>query len=475
MKTSALILLTALLLAACGSEERPTAQHLLIISVDTLRVDRLGCYGGRPNVSPAIDRLAQEGVRFETAFSTASSTLPAVTTVMTGKYPSEHGVLANRYFPIPDSEDFLAEKLGEAGFSRGAFVANQLLAAPSGVGQGFETHETYSPHASQLTMDAEQDMTSDAARWMREHFKDDGRAFLWVHYMQPHAPYDPPKYGPELTDPGYRGGIDGSRETLNRVYVEKQQLSPADLDHVLGLYDASVRYVDDLIDRLLVELRGTGQLESTLVVFVADHGEDLYDHNAYFYHANSVYRSSLQVPLIFSWPGTVEPGRVAPELVSSVDIRQTILSMLGVGRDAGGDGHDLSPLIRGEASTPRELAFSQFEEDIFTVFSDRWTFVDNVSEVTPRHIPTEGEYPVARRELYDRSTDRDEQTDISSDQAKLVERFENSIAEWRSQLRKPGEAVSDRRSLSELEQLRRLGYTGKGSRPKSSPKDDEDD
>ncbi len=469
-------LLLGLLLCGCGEEERPSARHLLIISVDTLRVDRLGCYGGRLKTSPAIDRLAKEGTRFESAFSTSSSTLPAVTTLMTGKYPSEHGVIANRFFPIPDAEDFLAERLTGSGFASAAFVANQLLSPGSKIGQGFDVHQAYDPYNVNNGVHAEETMTADAARWLREHFEADSRAFLWVHYMQPHAPYIPPRdTAGRFVDPSYRGDIDGGRDTLNEIFIEKRELEDADLAHILDLYDASVRYVDDQIDRLLTELRVSGELDNTLVVFVADHGEDLYDHNKYFYHANSVYRSSLQVPLIFRWPGGVPGGQTVSGLASSVDLRSTTLRLLGLERDPGGDGQDLSPAWSSDLGALRELAFAQFEEDIVTVFSDRWTYIDNPNEITPRHVPVEGEYPVERCELYDRSADRDEQRNVCGDNAPIVSRMEESIASWRSKLREPGEQVSDLRTRSELEQLRRLGYTGKASTRKKRDPDSEND
>lgn len=468
--------LALLLIAGCSKEPRPKPRHLLLISVDTLRVDRLGCYGGRPQTSPAIDRLAERGVLFESAFATSSSTLPAVTTLMTGKYPSEHGVIANRFFPLPEKEDLLAERLGESGFTTAAFVANQLLAAGSRIGQGFERHEAYQALDASDGKWAETKMTADASRWLRQNFTPDGRAFLWVHYMQPHAPYTPP---PELAgrflDPGYRGDVDGDRGTLNQIYIDKRQLTDPELRRVLGLYDASVRYVDDQIGRLLAELKASDQLEDTLVVFVADHGEDLYDHHAYFYHANSVYRSSLQVPLIFSWPGRIPSGERVSSVVSGVDVRNTVLGLLGFPPDPRGDGRDLSPLWRREAKSARELAFAQFEGTLVTAFSDRWTFIDNPEELTPRNVPVEGVYPVARRELYDRSKDRDEQQDVASEQPDIVARLEESIARWRGTLRDPDERPSDLRSRSELEQLRRLGYAGRAATKKKKGKEEESD
>ena len=466
---SRLLLLPALLLG-CSAGETPRAKHLLLVTVDTLRADRLGCYGGPNRPSPTIDALAAEGVRFEHAFVPRAMTLPSMTTFFTSRYLDEHGVLDNRMI-VGEGEVLLAEHLAAAGFRTRGWNASRVLAPQrSHIEQGF------GPESYQYVAD-ERRMTEQAGAFLRDEFGRDGRReFLWLHYMRPHKPYKPPPpFDRRFVDPDYRGRQDGSSANLDRIYVEREALAPEDRRHIEAIYDGTIAYVDSLLKELLAALEASGQARDTLVVFAADHGEDLYSHNFYYYHANSVYRSSTQVPLLFRQPGAVRSGAVLPGIVESVDLVPTLLRWLAVPPLAGAEGwrgRDLSPLLRGDAGAapaPRELTVAQWGHQIYAIRGRRWLYVDNPGRVAPDGPPAAGRYPIAQQELYDLDADPDEQVNVIGAHPEEAQKLRAALERWKGGLAR-GEAAVDESDERKAE-LEALGYIeGSGRRdPERAP------
>ncbi len=444
---------------SCSRNDATRAKHILFITVDTLRADRLGCYGGPNACSPVIDRLAKDGTLFVDAYSARSETFPSMTTFFTSKYPSEHGVIDNKN-DLGGDEVLLAERLAEAGFHRRAFNASGVLAPrPGGIDQGYEQG------AYTAVLD-ERELTERAKRYLRERFGQDGRReFLWLHYMNPHKPYDPPPPFARMFDLDYGGALDGSTETLDRLYIDKPELSKDDLGHLLALYDGQVAFVDTLIGEVLDALDHSGKAPDTLVVFSSDHGEDLFSHNMYPYHSISPYRSSTRIPLIFKQTGVVPAGvRDEKNLVESVDFVPTVLAWLGVavddvrGKDSTPRGLDLGPTILEKAPLKRSFAYAQVDEDVFAVRNLEWSLVSNPREVMPKSPPDAGKYPIPKLALYHVSVDPDEQVNVLEQQDDVAKNLSRSLKGWLTHLRRVGTTKSTDPAF--LEQLRQNGYIG---------------
>lgn len=323
-----------LLLAGCRSQPGPT--HVLFITVDTLRADRLGCYGYQPARTPEIDRLARQGLRVEDAISAAPITLPAHASIFTGLYPPAHGVRDNGTYALGNEAVTLAERLQQAGYRTHAVISALVLNRRYNLAQGFDGYDDdlWSEDEPKLFMIRERPAAKTAQRavsWLRLWAAEGAGTtpakpfFLWIHFFDPHQPYAPPP--------------------------SDRALSPT-------LYDAEIAAVDHGIAAVLDELRGRDLLDDTLVVLTADHGESLGEHGEKT-HAVFVYDATVRVPLIFRHPRLFPKGEVYEAPVRSVDIVPTVLAALGL---PGGDetqGADLLPAFRGKVPPPDLPQYSE--------------------------------------------------------------------------------------------------------------------
>lgn len=357
-----------LLCAACGSSDPP--RRLLLVSVDTLRADHLGAYGGPPGLTPHLDALAAESVLFERVFAPAPFTLPSVGALLTGLYPDESGLVGN-FFQLADDVPTLATLLAERGFATAAVVSNPVLRAAAGLGRGFgvydDTLDGRDPLRGLPERDAER--TTAAALAALDDLLDraDGALFLWVHYQDPHGPYTPPAGYREAHLDAERARDDGRRKLSLRPAGTATGGIP-DYQYVPGAdevafyragYAGEVSYVDQQIGRLLagVEARGLGD---ALVAFTADHGEGLGGRDYWFDHGEQLTDPHVRVPLLLRIPGRSAERRT--ELASLVDLAPTLLAALDVSAPAT-SGRDLlgrlpslpwhAVLLRGAAPSDR--------------------------------------------------------------------------------------------------------------------------
>jgi arylsulfatase A-like enzyme/Tfp pilus assembly protein PilF len=281
----------------------PTLRHVVLITIDTLRADRVGAYGG-PAKTPAIDALAREGARFDRAYATAPITLTSHASLMTGRYPPGHGGRHNG-MRVDLAPPTLAEAFARAGFATGGFVAAFPLDRRFGLIKGFQEYGDRMPRDDRGRLTNERPagaVVDEALAWVAR--KRSGRIFLWVHLFEPHAPYGRPGGG-------------GS---------------------ALSRYDEDIAEADAQIGRLLAGL-GFDRAQ-TLFVIAADHGEAFGEHGE-ISHSVFTYDTTLRIPLIFSGAG-VTPGHVIRDPVSIVDVAPTIASMAAVG-PFDGDGHVILP------------------------------------------------------------------------------------------------------------------------------------
>ena len=322
--------------------------RVLLVTVDTLRADHVGVYGGAVP-TPAIDALAWAGVTVFGAFTPTPTTLPAHVSLLTGLHPWRHGVLDNAV-PLPEGIPTVAERAQTAGLATAAFVSSYILHPRFGLARGFtdyrfEPGEAYvwrgRPRDAFWTLGA---ATTDAAlAWLAAHAREP--FFLWVHYFDPHHPYEPP--------PGFE------RPPQERAPVTGKEL-PRELKTFDALatalrgYRGEVAYVDAQIGRLVEGLRTLGVLDATAIVFTADHGEGLGDHGE-LQHGRTLFEELVRVPLVVRAPG-IPAGRRLEGTVQLEDLAPTLLELLALDEPEGLDGRSLLPWLRGEALQPPRTA-----------------------------------------------------------------------------------------------------------------------
>ena len=363
-----------------ASGERP---NVLLVTSDTTRADRLAPYGNPRVKTPALSRLAAEGALFESAFAQIAVTGPSHTGIFSGAGTWNHGTLLNG-IPIQDDQPLLPERLQAAGYHTGAFVSAYVLEAEMGFSRGFSTYDDdfswlkggsgllagrllagikrrISPDEVLERLGGD---TVDAALSWLEATPAERPWFLWVHLFDPHGPYAPPPpydtlYYSEGADP--RDPANTSMEQVENVavYLEESLEGITDLDYVLAQYDGEISYMDAQVGRLLKALDARGEADDTLVVFAADHGESLGEHDYWFNHGDDVFDPSMHVPLILRLPGALPAGARVEELVELTDIAPTITELVGVESRPHPDGRSLVKLARGEARSKSIRRFAR--------------------------------------------------------------------------------------------------------------------
>jgi arylsulfatase len=333
----------------CAPPEPPA--HLVLISVDTLRADRLGVYGNPLDLTPAIDRLAEGCTRFDAAYAAAPVTLPSTAALMTSRHPEELGITGN-HTRLRLEAVTLAEWLHEAGWRTGAVVGAYVLRPAAGIHQGFDEFDAHFPQKEAVRKAPERiaSTTTVAALEMLDRFTEAPQKplFLWVHYQDPHGPYTPPEpvraadLEWEREEPDGRKKLSRSRTWAGRGTIPiYQYIAPQrEAAWYRAAYDGEVRFMDREVGRLLEGLEAAGVRDRALVVFTADHGENLGEHNYWFSHGELLSEPSLRIPLLVCVPGQSSHART--DTVSILDVTPTVLARLGLPSLAGARGRDLS-------------------------------------------------------------------------------------------------------------------------------------
>ncbi|HTQ81290.1 MAG TPA: sulfatase-like hydrolase/transferase [Thermoanaerobaculia bacterium] len=342
------------------SVSAPTRQsrpNILFILVDTLRRDHLTPYGYARNTSPEIARrIARSGVVMEDAYSQAPWTLPSVVSLMTGREPGEILGADLTTFGIPEGVDPLAVRLGRLGYTTGGFLANPTLHSGAGFERGFATFFAPPPNIEWIHRHADS-LDLHVEPWLRAH--QDRPFFLYVHYIDPHDPYDNPEIvnGRSPFLPGYDGPVNG--QTVHDVYTGNYQIPDMarDLPQIQALYDSEIHYADRYIGKLLSTL-SPAALKNTLIVFTADHGEEHFDHGGWK-HGQSVYEEQVHVPLLLRWDGHFPAGSRIQGTVRLLDLLPTLVAAAGGPADPSLEGGNLLPVLSGKAKLAEQPAFAQ--------------------------------------------------------------------------------------------------------------------
>lgn len=378
-KLGSVALVLALMSLGCGpspTDDAPVLQgnglNVLVITLDTMRADRLGCYGYGDAQTPTLDALAARGVLFEQAFCQVPHTLPSHCTILTGLNPPTHGVHVNGNQALSPQVETLAETMKSAGYRTGAFIAAWVVDAVFGLDQGFDLYADLASRGVEASPLAELpgDMVVDAAlSWL------DATAgapfFAWVHLFDPHAPYrPPPPYDEQFDDP----------------------------------YDGEVAFADAQVARLVEWLNDHGQFEKTIILVVGDHGEAFNEHGEPG-HGFFLYNTTMQVPLIIACPEVLTTPRRIKAVARSVDVTPTLLDLAGLQATGTYDGQSLTSFCR----TGEGPALVSFGENEYLNRSFGWAPLYSLTDAHWKYIaaPTP--------ELYDRANDPEEANNLAAD------------------------------------------------------------
>jgi arylsulfatase A-like enzyme len=429
----------------------PSQPDLLLITIDTLRADHLSSWGYPRETSPVIDRLAREGVRFDQAQAQWPKTGPSFASIMTATYPKDNGIVRHVGIPIPCGFRMLAEELSALGYQTRAVVANGAVGSEFYFDQGFDENvETWKHEESDEGLDRREKRRRDPNRAERvtdlaletaRRFDRTRPYFLWVHYLDPHAPYSPSGehadafQDDDYFEPSQRIEIDRkkARREIGAIGIKDVVDGEDRLAFYVARYDAEIRYTDEQIGRLLTGLGESGLDRNRVTALTADHGESLGEHNYYFSHGRLPFQTCLRVPLLFHWPDVLAPGSdVAP--VELIDLAPTLLALAGkeLPDDAWAQGVSLVPRLRAQGDNDGlRLAFSEagYGQDrrwLHVVRDARFKLVYAPLERDQVWIGGEGREFV----LFDLVEDPGETRDVAADHPEVLDRLKRALWHW---------------------------------------------
>jgi arylsulfatase A-like enzyme/cytochrome c-type biogenesis protein CcmH/NrfG len=400
---------------------------VLLVTIDTLRADHVGCYGFDAAATPTLDGLAARGVRFETALAQAPLTGPSHASILTGLTPPGHGFRNNSGFAVPAGVHLAAETFKAAGYQTAAFVSGFPLDRRFGFNRGFDTYDDHLPRGNDRRRTPYVERVADATtetvlQWLGQR-KDRAPWFLWVHYYDPHAPYEPPA------------------DLLARFKTDP--------------YDGEIAFVDRELQRVLAAITTRGDLDRTLTVVTGDHGESLGEHGEGT-HGLFVYDATLRVPLIVAGPG-IRAGRVSKTVARSIDILPTLLDYTGLRPAAPSDGRSLRPAAEGgemsDAPAYAESLYSQLElgwAPLHAMRLGRFKFIE-----------------APRPELYDVEADAHERTNRIAEEPAAAERLRGGLAQALERQTPAAAAPTD---PEVAKRLQALGYLSGAGQPSGIPR-----
>lgn len=335
LRSAALVALSVALLAL-PSCSKPPAPNIVLIVVDTLRADRLGAYGSVTGLTPYLDQLAARGTVFANTWAPSSWTCPSVASLFTSRYPSQHHV-ATYDSVLADEEVSLAEALEPRNYDAAGFSANFRLTRALGYAQGFQEWDADwkggKIRGSYLR--------SQVGTWLRK--KPHMPALLYLQYMEPHAPYEPPEPFRSKFQRNPQGALNS--EVVNDKVLKWQRPTPQEVRFLSSLYSAEVASVDDELRKMMELLDKYGFLSNAIIVITADHGEELNEHKL-MGHGRTLYNEAVRIPLIIVASGYAA-GRVVQEDVSLMDVAPTLLELAGLPPEPRFEGRSLVPLLSG--------------------------------------------------------------------------------------------------------------------------------
>jgi len=442
-------LVPALWLSGCVGHRRAKGPNVILIVIDTLRADHLGCYSYSRNTSGNIDRFAADSLLFENCFSHAPSTSASVASILSGFLPHETKV-TNRTV-VSKQLRTLPVMLRPKGYKTAAVVSNYVFRDKRGWENGFDVYDA-KMEGRELNRDIPEriaEHTTDRAVKLLKKFRKDN-LFLWLHYQDPHGPYTPPATFAKLFKSNHKKPriLRLNKKSSGRRGIPKYQKLGANRDfhHYVSQFDGEIRYTDEHLKRLFDTLKELGLYNDSLIIFTSDHGEGMGEHDYYFAHGEYLYNTLTHVPLIIKCPAG--PAGAKKDVVQHIDIVPTIMKALNITPGPNLRGCDLA----GPIPAGREI-FAKMETGMvkdkfkYSILADGFKLI---------HTPLYDRY-----ELYDMKKDFVEEHDLVNETAYGQIRGELKIRlkrVRRQDLLKLGTVKSPKLSEDELEKLKSLGY-----------------
>jgi arylsulfatase A-like enzyme/Tfp pilus assembly protein PilF len=397
--------------------------NLLVITLDTLRADRVGVYGYKTAHTPNLDSLAREGIMFERCYTPVPLTLPAHSSIFTGQYPLAHRVRDNGMYRLSGSAVTLAEEMKKKNYHTFAVIASFVLLAKFGLSQGFDvyddsldSHKMYNNYTSEIAASA---VYAKFLQWFEKNYRK--RFFAWVHLYDPHEPYRPPK-----------------------KYAEKFS------DDASGRYDAEIAYADECVGSIIAKLRAKKILDRTLVVIVGDHGEAFGEHEERG-HGIFCYEEALKVPLIFYNPRVFRSGLRVARRVNLVDLMPTLLDLFGMAIPAGIQGNSFANLLVGKTEE-RQRGF--YFESMHGKDEMNWAPLMGIIDGPYKYIS------LPEPELYNLESDAGEKENLFWKKNTLAKEMDKKLLKWVTDYSRSTVDVDAQRELSQEDKkhLASLGY-----------------
>jgi arylsulfatase A-like enzyme len=435
-----------LLVSSCARRDGP---NFVLVALDTVGAEHLGYELNGASHTPNLDRLARRGFVFQRAFSTAPWTQPSIASLFTSRMPSSHGVLRLRQVLSPEAET-LAERLGDAGYETAGFVTHDLLRRKLGYAQGFRSWNQQHVGGHEAITSAQ--LTDSVIDWLDAR-ETSAPFFLFVHYFDPHFVYQ--HHAAHDLTAGYAGPLRPGMD-IWKLRNQRAQLTPEDVEYLIGLYREEIGFTDGHLGRLLRHLGTLGVAEDTVIVVVADHGEEFMRHG-WIGHTRTLYDELLRVPLVIHLPG-VEVGREVRTPVSLLDVAPTLLELAGAPADPEAHGVSLVPFLTRDAPLPTRDLYAEvsFEAPPRDVHEEKTVFRTAMMRGDLKLVH---DLVTDRFTLYDRSVDREELVDIADSHSE-ADSLRAALRAWEESRGSGslGQAELLEPDDEELERLRALGY-----------------
>jgi signal transduction histidine kinase/arylsulfatase A-like enzyme len=441
----------------------PGGPNVMLVTIDTLRADHVGFLGYSKARTPALDRLAAEGVTFSNAVANQPGTNPSHASVLTGTYPATHDIRAHMVDMLSRDVPTMAESFADSGYATAAvFSWLSFEPAYSGLDRGFQVYTdltvnrpnyladsrastlaaTYKRLKTMLALpgamdrqmalseqvedqlDGRADVTTDGViNWLKE-YQNRSRAtgqpfFLWVHYFDPHYPYTPPPPFDQIEPDDCADCLDGSMPTIRKIEAELHpDFSPAQINRLLQYYDGEIAFTDQEFGRLVQTMRDMGLDQNTMILVMGDHGESFGEHS-FWLHGSSLHDPEVHVPLIMRLPGKLPAGKLVDGVVQQIDLMPTILELLGVPVPGKVEGRSLLPLIADQDSGDDRYAVAELgDRSIVSVVTRDWRLMKNTQDGSV--------------ELYRTLEDPDDLRDQADAEPDVVAELESLLDEWRA-------------------------------------------
>lgn len=335
--------------------------NVILISIDTLRADHLGCYNYPRNTSPFIDQFRTDSVLFRRCMAQSPSTLASHASILTSLIPSHHGAFFSRSQPLPNNIITMAELLQQNGYRTISFNDGGQIAPEFGLNQGFEKYESMTS-GSELKRLHFNRIVSKTMEWLDQHH--DEKFFLFLHTYETHHPYFPKERYLNLFESNYNGKLSRfiKMKLIRQINNGELKLNEEDKQHIINAYDAEIRSMDDSFGLLMDFLKKNKCYDNTLIIFTSDHGEEFGEHGTWATHSHSLFNDQLHVPLIIKLPGSKFFSRNVDHLVRSIDILPTVMDLLGEKMSKDFEGTSMVPLMKG--SRPRNPMFAISQRDV---------------------------------------------------------------------------------------------------------------